>query len=102
MMQGVLVYGTTWSVASWDIRRLLDELSVPYRFVDLDADASARAWAEELGHGQYLTVVPLVHLADGTLLPGASRQQVARHFGVNLDTGLLRPLPVEVLPGGRR
>jgi glutaredoxin len=100
-MPEVTVYGTKWSVASWDVRRLLDGIGVPYLFVDLDADPEARAWAEALGDGQTFPVVPLVRLMDGSLLLAATRRDVARRFGVSLENGLLRPLDAdrELSPG---
>lgn len=37
----VVVYGTRWCAASQMVRRQLDRLGIPYRFVDLDLDARA-------------------------------------------------------------
>ncbi len=43
----VVVYGTSWCAASQMVRRHLDRLGVPYRYVDLEWDrqaASEVAW----------------------------------------------------------
>lgn len=43
----VVVYGTAWCAASQMVRRHLDRLGVPYRYVDLELDpeaASQVAW----------------------------------------------------------
>ena len=43
----VVVYGTAWCAASQMVRRHLQRLGVPYRYVDLEADpvaASQVAW----------------------------------------------------------
>src|SRR5687767_9015039 len=43
----VVVYGTRWCAASQMVRRHLDRLGIPYRFVDLETDsraASQVAW----------------------------------------------------------
>jgi mycoredoxin len=43
----VAVYGTRWCAASQQVRRHLDRLGVPYRYIDLEEDpraASQLAW----------------------------------------------------------
>jgi mycoredoxin len=37
----VIVYGTSWCAASQMVRRYLDRLGVPYRYVDLEWDPGA-------------------------------------------------------------
>ncbi len=37
----VVVYGTSWCAASQMVRRHLDRLGIPYRYVDLEYDPSA-------------------------------------------------------------
>src|SRR5579884_3985875 len=37
----VTVYGTSWCAASQMVRRYLDRLGVPYRYVDLEWDPNA-------------------------------------------------------------
>lgn len=39
----VVVYGTRWCAATQMVRRYLDRLGVPYRYVDLDMSPDARA-----------------------------------------------------------
>ncbi|HXE58261.1 MAG TPA: glutaredoxin family protein [Gemmatimonadales bacterium] len=39
----VVVYGTRWCAATQIIRRHLERLGVPYRYVDLEADPTATA-----------------------------------------------------------
>ncbi|HZU17682.1 MAG TPA: glutaredoxin family protein [Candidatus Dormibacteraeota bacterium] len=39
----VTVYGTSWCAASQMVRRHLERLGVPYRYVDLERDPSAAA-----------------------------------------------------------
>lgn len=95
-MDKVIVYGTTGSVATWDIRRLLERIQVPYCFVDLECNEDA---ANLLRHmlpqkvGDHMTCVPVVFLPDeGKLLVNAARHQIATKFGVRLDTGVLSKL----------
>jgi glutaredoxin len=91
-MAEITVYGLSGCVASWDIRRLFDSMKLPYRFVDLETDAEAKAWALDLGGGKRLPALPIVRLADGRTLIGATRREVAGLYGIRLDTGLLRPM----------
>ncbi len=91
-MAEVTIYGTAWCVASWDVRRLLDTIGVSYRFVDLDQVADAHAWAADLGNGRALPDLPIVRLADESIVIGATRGDIARYYRVRLDTGMLRPL----------
>jgi mycoredoxin len=39
----VVVYGTRWCAATQMVRRYLDRMGIPYRFVDLDTDRVAAA-----------------------------------------------------------
>src|SRR5918997_5319560 len=39
----VMVYGTRWCAATQMVRRYLDRLGIPYRYVDLDYDPTAAA-----------------------------------------------------------
>ena len=91
-MSEVTIYGTVWCVTSWDVRRLLDSIGVAYRFVDLDESQDARAWAMGLGDGRWLPPLPIVRLPDGSIIVGATRRDMAAHYHVRLDTGVLRPM----------
>lgn len=93
-MQEAKIYGTSWSVASWDVRRLLDGIGAPYAFVDLEADAEARAWVNDLGNGQVSPPLPVVKLPGDVLLIGATRREIATFYGVRLDTSLLQQFHV--------
>lgn len=37
----VTIYGTRWCAASQGVRRYMDRLGIPYRYVDLERDSSA-------------------------------------------------------------
>lgn len=89
-MQEVRIYGTSWSVACWDIRRLLESLEEPHSFVDLEADSSALLWAMQVSDGDLASAIPIVQLRDGSLIKGATRQLVAQVYGIRLDTGMIR------------
>lgn len=48
---GITFYGAGWCPDSRRSRSLLDRLAIPYRFVDLDAEAAATAWAASQNDG---------------------------------------------------
>ena len=39
----IVVYGTRWCAATQMVRRYLDRVGIPYRYVDLDYDPTAAA-----------------------------------------------------------
>ncbi len=49
---GITFYGTRWCPDSRRSRALLDRLAVPYRYVDLDHDEAAAAWAAAQNGGR--------------------------------------------------
>jgi mycoredoxin len=61
----VTVYGTTWCAASQMVRRHLDGLGVPYRYVDLEADPRAAAQMRWLTGGY--VIHPTVSVAGEVL-----------------------------------
>ena len=94
-MQQVQVYGTSWSVASWDVRRLLEAIEEPYEFIDLEQDGTALVWAMRECQGDLASALPIIRFRDGTLLMGATRQLVAHAYGVRLDTGVFKRMSEE-------
>jgi mycoredoxin len=62
----VTVYGTRWCAASQMVRRHLDRLGVPYRYVDLEVDPAAAAQVRWLTGG-YLSH-PTVSVAGEVLV----------------------------------
>jgi mycoredoxin len=61
----VTVYGTRWCAMSQMVRRHLDRLGIPYRYVDLEADPEAAAQVRWLtgGYLRHPTVI-----VDGVVL----------------------------------
>jgi mycoredoxin len=55
----VTVYGTAWCAQSQTVRRHLDRLGIPYRYIDLEADPRAAAQIRWLtgGYVSHPTVV---------------------------------------------
>ena len=62
----ITVYGTRWCAMSQMVRRHLDRLGIPYRYVDLEADPEAAAQVRWLTGG-YLSH-PTVSVAGEVLV----------------------------------
>lgn len=69
----VVVYGTPWCGMTMMIRRYLDRLGMPYRFVNLDAYPEERERLNWLAGGRVST--PVVY-AGGELLVQPSVQEL--------------------------
>jgi mycoredoxin len=51
MRAPVIVYGTRWCAMSQMVRRHLDRLGIPYRYVDIEADPAAESQVRWLTGG---------------------------------------------------
>lgn len=94
--EGIRVMGSEWSPESYAVREFLSRNRVPYQWVDLDHDATARAFAESAGGG--LERLPLVAFPDGTVLTAPSQAELARKAGLMGEAS--RPLYDVVIVGG--
>ena len=93
---GIRVMGTQWSAASYDAKEFLSRNRVPYQWVDLDHDATARALAEALTGD--LTRLPIIVFSDGTHLVAPGQVELAAKSG--LQTQANRPFYDVVVIGG--
>jgi mycoredoxin len=62
----VMVYGTTWCAATQLIRRHLERLGIPYRYLDIERDARAAAQVRWWNGGQM--VHPVVAIGSSILV----------------------------------
>lgn len=74
-----IVLGTTWCPDTARTLRFLQQLGVPYLFVDIDLDREAEGTVLRLNHG--MRSVPTVVLRDGTFLTEPSPADLARRLG---------------------
>jgi thioredoxin reductase (NADPH) len=93
---GIRVMGSEWSPASFDAKEFLSGNRVPYQWVDLDRDATARALAESLAGD--LTRLPVVVFPDGTHLVAPTHLELAAKSG--LQTQASRPFYDVIVIGG--
>lgn len=94
--EGIRVLGSQWSPASFEVREFLSRNRVPYQWVDLDADPTARALA--LSVAGDLAVLPIVVFPDGGHLVAPAHSVLAERAG--LQTQAARPLYDAVVIGG--
>lgn len=94
--EGIRVMGSEWSPESFAVREFLSRNRVPYQWVDLDRDATARVLAESASPG--LARLPLVAFPDGTVLVAPTQAEVARQAGLMGEAA--RPLYDVVIVGG--
>jgi len=77
---GVRVIGSRWSPQSYATRDFLSRNQIPYQWIDVDQDAPMRELV--LSTGGDLAHLPVVLLADGTLLTQPSLAQLAEKTGL--------------------
>jgi thioredoxin reductase (NADPH) len=93
---GIRIAGTSLSPTSYAIRDFLSRNLIPYQWVDLDLDASARALIEATPGG--LAQLPVVMFPDGTSLVQPALRDMAVKIG--LSTAPTQPFYDVVVIGG--
>jgi thioredoxin reductase (NADPH) len=84
--EGIRVLGSQWSPQSFTTKEFLSRNRVPYEWVDLDVDATARALAESLAGD--LTRLPVVMFPDGEHLIAPSMMELAAKVGMQTHANL--------------
>ncbi len=93
---GIRVMGSEWSPPSFDAKEFLSRNRVPYQWVDVDRDATARALVESLAGD--LNRLPVVVFPDGSHLVAPSIVELAAKSG--LQTQATRPFYDVIVIGG--
>ncbi len=96
VFDGVRVLGSEWSPESFAAKEFLSSNRVPYQWVDLDRDPSARALAESLAGD--LARLPIIVFPDGQYLVAPSPTELAAKAG--LQTQARRPFYDVIVIGG--
>lgn len=81
--EGIRVIGTRWSRRSYELREFLARNQVPYQWLDIekaDRDAEASKTVESIGGRQ--AALPVVILADGSMLTDPSPPELAARIGL--------------------
>lgn len=79
-MQQITVYGAPWCPDCHRSKTFLADQRVPFRWVDIDADADGRAFVEQLQGGG--RTIPTIIFEDGTHLLEPSNAELAAKLGM--------------------
>lgn len=80
---GIRVAGTLWSPYCHEVKEFLARNRVPYRWLDIEADAEVRALIEELGVDGPL---PVVLFPDGDVVAAPTARLLATKAGLQTET----------------
>lgn len=78
--QPLRFYGTSWCYTSRRARAALDELKIPYEYIDIDSDMDGRRFVEQVNNGN--RSVPTIVFPDGSILVEPTVQQLKEKLGV--------------------
>ena len=84
MQPQVIVYGADWCAYTRQAVYYLDELGVPYRYIEVDDDPAASQWVKD--HNDGLELKPTIDVA-GTILSAPT----ARELDAALERSGLMP-----------
>ena len=77
---GITLYGTNWCGDCKRAKQFFGEQRVHYDFVDIDDDADAMAYVEEVNEGKQ--IIPVIKFEDGSLLVEPSNAELAEKLGL--------------------
>jgi thioredoxin reductase (NADPH) len=93
---GIRVAGTLWSARSHDVKDFLSRNQVPYQWLDIEQDETARLLVEVANQGAHR--LPVVFFPDGTTLIQPSHRELAKKIG--WQTHAAHPFYDLVIVGG--
>jgi mycoredoxin len=70
----IIVYGTTWCPDCWRAKKFLESRGIPYRWVNVEEEAQAGAYVEQVNGGQRR--VPTIVFPDGSILVEPSNAEL--------------------------
>jgi thioredoxin reductase (NADPH) len=92
----ITLYGTGWCPDCKRSKQFFGEQRVQYEYVDIDQDAEALAFVEQVNHG--LRSIPTIIFPDGAILVEPSNAQLAEKLG--LQTRARRTFYDAIIIGG--
>jgi glutaredoxin len=72
-MKEIKVYGADWCPHTQQAIDLLEELNIPFEYIDVEADPAASEWVKRQNGGK--EIKPTVDI-DGDVLSGPSAQEL--------------------------
>ena len=73
-MADIIMYGTTWCPDCTRAKRILDSHNIPYEWINIQEDAAARQYVQEI-NGGYRSV-PTILFPDGSVLVEPSNREL--------------------------
>lgn len=84
--EGIRVAGTLWSLTSHQVKDFLTRHQIPYQWLDIEKDSSARQLVE--GVPAAITKLPVVFFPDGKVLVEPSLKELADKVGLQTRAAL--------------
>ena len=78
--EGIRIAGTLWSLPSHEIKDFLTRHQIPYQWLDIDKDATARQMVEDAASG--VNQLPVIFFPDGNLLVQPNLKDLADKVGL--------------------
>lgn len=82
---GIRVAGTLWSARSHSVKDFLSRNQVPYQWLDIEKEETARLLVETVNKGEHR--LPVVFFPDGTSLIQPSHRELAEKIGWQTKAG---------------
>ena len=79
--QALTVYGAPWCPDCRRSKQFLGEQRVPYNWIDIDLDESAREYVSGINDGKQ--IIPTIVFEDGSFLAEPSNAELAAKLGIN-------------------
>ncbi|MBI3738594.1 MAG: FAD-dependent oxidoreductase [Chloroflexi bacterium] len=83
---GIRVAGTLWSPTSHEVKDFLTRHQIPYQWLDVEKDSSARQLVEGTSTG--LAKLPVIFFPDGMILAEPNLKELAEKVGLQTRAGL--------------
>ena len=83
---GIRVAGTLWSASCHNTKDFLARNRVPYQWLDVEADASAKEMVEAVNKENHQ--LPVVFFPDGTVLVEPENRALAKKIGLRTEAAL--------------
>jgi len=80
MSDKIIVYGTTWCPDCKQAKHFFAENRIEYDHIDIEQDAAAMAYVEQVNHGG--RIIPVIVFPDGSTLSEPSNAQLAEKLGI--------------------
>ena len=84
--EGIRIAGTLWSLSSHEVKDFLTRHQIPYQWLDIEKDSSARRLVE--GVSSEVTKLPVIVFPDGSVLIDPDLKVLAEKVGLQTRAGL--------------